>query len=662
MKRTQDKDVFARLVMLAGLFDVVVTGSLMVFWLGMLEVTSVGAMIALLLIRGVGGLLGLWRIVAPARRWSEKGEAAEDRELLAADLAFQHADWRFSLVYTSSWLLTMGALLAAGLLGSAAERLGDAELLTAGFVLMGALIGSLLIRDLVRVLLIPHHRELAAALLRRGLAVERQRSSAGADQVRILLTIVVAASMCLLAIGGLIRVRGLRAEASAVTLVRVQAAAHELDATEMGTGGVDTGEQAPVEDVALRIVDAAQLPAPLTLASARFGADALRGYDPRAQQAMAAVELEEGRWLLGVAELDEQLGLLIAVVLVSSILGAVPGALISLTSWGVQRDLLAELDGATRRMASEGEIRALERLTPLYNDECGRLAQNFNHLLDMLDGLVEAATNVAGGDLRVSLDHPGELHDAFRGMLTQLSEAVVQIRETAIDLATAASEIHAATQEQEVVGERQSQNVIAVGETMSSLAVAAEDILREAAEVQTNADTAFDAMDAVVGRIGALGRHTAGIGELLGVIHEIADRSDLLALNGALEATRAGEAGRGFALVAAEMRRLAERVTGILGDVRARVGEIETSSAGTIEGTQRSRALAEGTAAAARHISQVIEQQSAATEQAARSIHEVAMSVTTTATSSTQIRATAAGLAEQAHRLEQLTHRFDLES
>ena len=121
-----------------------------------------------------------------------------------------------------------------------------------------------------------------------------------------------------------------------------------------------------------------------------------------------------------------------------------------------------------------------------------------------------------------------------------------------------------------------------------------------AREVLTNAEAAAATNDALSDATAALESATGRIGELLESIHEIADRSDLLALNGALEATRAGEAGRGFALVATEMRRLAERVGGTIMSVRARVGEIETACRATVDATERSRRLAKDTADARR--------------------------------------------------------------
>ena len=111
-------------------------------------------------------------------------------------------------------------------------------------------------------------------------------------------------------------------------------------------------------------------------------------------------------------------------------------------------------------------------------------------------------------------------------------------------------------------------SVSEIGETTKSLASSAARISREVGRVFDNAESTLAATDELSSSIMELAARSAGIGELSEVISDVADRSDLLALNGALEATRVGEAGLGFALVAAEMRRLAERVTGTVRDVR----------------------------------------------------------------------------------------------
>ncbi|WP_346017167.1 methyl-accepting chemotaxis protein [Pseudenhygromyxa sp. WMMC2535] len=110
---------------------------------------------------------------------------------------------------------------------------------------------------------------------------------------------------------------------------------------------------------------------------------------------------------------------------------------------------------------------AMGRLPQVTNDEVGTLTTNVNRVLDDLESLTAGAQAVARGDLSVAIVGAGELPDAFRSMVEQLHEVVLQIRETSIGLATAASEIHAATSEQERAADRQSAGMRSLGQVMT---------------------------------------------------------------------------------------------------------------------------------------------------------------------------------------------------
>jgi methyl-accepting chemotaxis protein len=225
-------------------------------------------------------------------------------------------------------------------------------------------------------------------------------------------------------------------------------------------------------------------------------------------------------------------------------------------------------------------------------------------------------------------------------------------------LAGAAAEIHAATEQQEHVLELQSRRIVEVGSTVELLATAAEDITRIVTQVLSNAEQTLSNTDTTVSRIGELNAQVTSITQLLELIREVADRSDLLALNGSLEATRAGDAGRGFGLVAAEMRRLAERVAGAVTDVRERITNIGHTGNSTVLASAQSRALAERTAADARRISAVTATQYQDTHRVSHAMQEVAASASATAAATAQTRMTAEGLRMHAVELERLTRHF----
>jgi methyl-accepting chemotaxis protein len=308
----------------------------------------------------------------------------------------------------------------------------------------------------------------------------------------------------------------------------------------------------------------------------------------------------------------------------------------------------------------DGEITAAPKVPVFHQDEVGALAENFNAMLDQLRELAARANAVALGDLSVDITVRGELGDAFRRQLESLREIVGHIAHDAVQLAGAATEMYAAAQEQEAAAHQQSSGIEEVSRTMDSLLAAATHVSESSLGVLAKAERTRETTGRTSERIAELTTHAGRIAEILDVIRDIADRSDLLALNASLEGTRAGEAGRGFALVAAEMRKLAERVTASVQDIKKLVADVRASVSATVLATEESSKLADGTTESAQQINLVTQQQRSGTEQAGHSMRDVASMITQSLAATQQVRSLAADLKTQADNLTTLVAKFRL--
>jgi|GEM_PF-2368508 len=201
------------------------------------------------------------------------------------------------------------------------------------------------------------------------------------------------------------------------------------------------------------------------------------------------------------------------------------------------------------------------------------------------------------------------------------------------------------------------QQVFAIEETRGTMEVmlaSAQQIAESSSVVLGNAERTVTGNRDVAHRVQELNSHAERVAEILAAIMQVADRTDLLALNAALEGTKAGEAGRGFTLVAAEMRRLAESVMESVAGIRRLMNDMRSASHSAVQAGQEGIALSEETTRSARDIALVTQQQRKATEQVGRSMDNMAATVSQATTSTRQTAATAQDLVSAALRLDRL--------
>jgi methyl-accepting chemotaxis protein len=282
--------------------------------------------------------------------------------------------------------------------------------------------------------------------------------------------------------------------------------------------------------------------------------------------------------------------------------------------------------------------------------------------------LVKAATGLAEGNLTVRADIRGgcelgqvaltfnKMADDFSAILGQVQQAAARVVDTSAGVADTARQVARSSQGQadeaadasgsaerlnQAIGDlvARSEQAAGAAEETSGLAVHGQEVVNQAvAGIRAIAVTFGESARLV----DALGKSSDQIGAIVAVIKDIADQTNLLALNAAIEAARAGEQGRGFAVVADEVRKLAERTTGATTEISTMIAAIQNETNGAVRNMEAGgRQVDDGL--------RLAEQAGEALERINDSIRAVAAA----------IRATAAATHEQAATSQDISGRVD---
>jgi methyl-accepting chemotaxis protein len=247
---------------------------------------------------------------------------------------------------------------------------------------------------------------------------------------------------------------------------------------------------------------------------------------------------------------------------------------------------------------------------------------------------VQVAETIAGGNLSSVIeddgkDEPARLLGALSTMQTNLRQTIRQIAGSATQLASAAEELSAVTEEASRGLQQQNDEIDQAATAVNEMTAAVEEVARNAvstseASRQSN-QAAREGRDRVVQTVDAIqtmthdvqstavmieGLATQGrdIGKVLDVIRAIAEQTNLLALNAAIEAARAGEAGRGFAVVADEVRALAHRTAQSTQEIEKMVAGIQNGTGEAVQSMQQSNQRTQDTLEMARAAGVALEQ------------------------------------------------------
>jgi methyl-accepting chemotaxis protein len=197
------------------------------------------------------------------------------------------------------------------------------------------------------------------------------------------------------------------------------------------------------------------------------------------------------------------------------------------------------------------------------DDEVGRTARSFNQLMTVLQR--------SFGDI---LSNIGQVSEAAHRLSSGAEEvAATSVRESDDAAAMAATVEQVTVSINHISGS--ARDAVSIAQEAGALSLEGGKIIHDAAREMTQI---ADAVRETSATIEMLGQQSNQISSIVQVIKEVADQTNLLALNAAIEAARAGEQGRGFAVVADEVRKLAERTTQATEEITQMIGSIQTSA------------------------------------------------------------------------------------
>ncbi|MEF3695607.1 bacteriohemerythrin [Desulfolutivibrio sp.] len=325
------------------------------------------------------------------------------------------------------------------------------------------------------------------------------------------------------------------------------------------------------------------------------------------------------------------------------------------------RDYAGAVAGGDLSAGIKGEFR--QELLAL-KDSMVNMVTRLGELMDTARGKEQEALQSAA-ETASALEQAREHETKAQAVLEKMALAAAQAKMVSVSFTEAAAQLSGQVEEVNRGANHQRDRMAETATAMEEMNATVLEVARNASgaaesagrakeKAQTGADGVRSAVASIASieerilalkeTMGQLGMQADGIGQVISVINDIADQTNLLALNAAIEAARAGEAGRGFAVVADEVRKLAEKTMQATSEVGQAVGDIqkqakeniaavEAAALGVVESTQAAEesgrfmdeivAIVDDTAGQVLSIATASEEQSAASEEIHRAVEEV---------------------------------------
>ncbi len=326
------------------------------------------------------------------------------------------------------------------------------------------------------------------------------------------------------------------------------------------------------------------------------------------------------------------LSVLLAVAIGTLLVRAVSRPLTSLTE--AARKLGGGVQGARAEVVSRDELGQVavefNRMAQAIEDSQAKEQRATNELKAKVDSLLGVVSKAARGDLTGSVairgeDAIGRLGEGLATMLGNLRSLIDNVQRAGIQVASSATQIAASARQQEATGIEQAQTSVEVLATTKEISANTAELLRtmeEATEVAdyTTSATAdaqdklklmdhtmqqmVNATDSIGAKLAALSEKASNINSVLTTITKVADQTNILSLNAAIEAEKAGEAGRGFSVVAAEIRRLADQTSVSTWDIEQMLKEMQSAVSASVMGMDKFAEEIRRNVGEARHVAE----------------------------------------------------------
>ena len=302
-----------------------------------------------------------------------------------------------------------------------------------------------------------------------------------------------------------------------------------------------------------------------------------------------------------------------------------------------------------------------------------------NNIANPIVALSKVVDKVASGDLTVSLDikssdETGRLASSFNIMIKSLNTIVTKTRDAVNKISSSGNEILVASQQQSAGAREQSAAISETTSAAEELSATSEQVgisIKKVSEVATHALAGMQNIKETITKTGSmitsLGDKSQQIAKITGLIDDVADQTNLLAVNASIEAARAGEQGRGFTVVADEIRKLSDSTAKSTKDIAALIELIQHEMSNSIMSMEQSvksvdeeAKLAYQTAEQAKGIAMSTNQQIAGSKQISDAMGSIDESMKQIATAAQQSQAAVKELTGLGSELKNLIEKFKI--